>query len=356
MTGQQRPTVSSVARRGSGRAQRTTMADVAKHVGVSRALVSIVLRGAEGASDATRERVLQAASELGYRPDSLAQGLRRNRSRTLGVLFSLRRPFEVELVEHMYPAAQQAGYELLLGPFTPGRGQDAVVDELLRYRCAGLIVVGPELHARDLEPLAEEVAVAEVGRGVTRGSVDVIRNDDAVGTRQAVDHLVDLGHRAIAYIDGGDNPGAEDRREGYRAAMIDHGLAADVQVVSGGYNEDDGAAAARTLLEGPLPTAVIAANDLCAIGALDVVLRAGVTVPGDLSIIGYDDSRFGRLPGIDLTSVRQDIKKQARSAVKAVVERLDRPTRKPRNIALKPQLIVRGTTAAPRQAGDRVWS
>ena len=103
-------------------------------------------------------------------------------------------------------------------------------------------------------------------------------------------------------------------------------------------------------------SAVIAANDLCAIGALDTVLRAGITVPGDLSIIGYDDSRFGRLPGIDLTSVRQDIKKQARFAVKAVVERLDRPSRKPRNIASRPQLIVRGTTAAPRQRSDSAGS
>jgi DNA-binding LacI/PurR family transcriptional regulator len=264
------------------------------------------------------------------------------------LLFSLRRPFEVELVEHMYPAAQQLGYDLLLGPFTPGRGQDEVVDELLRYRCAGLIVVGPELHARDLEPLVEEVAVTEVGRGVTHGSVDVIRNDDAVGTRQAVDHLVGLRHHAIAYIDGGDNPGAEDRRAGYRAAMTDHGLTADIQVVAGGYNEDDGAAAARKLLAGSLPTAVIAANDLCAIGLLDTVLREGLTVPRDLSVIGYDDSRFGRIPGIDLTSVRQDIKKQARLAVKAVVERLDQPTRKPKNVAIKPQLIVRGTTEAPR--------
>jgi hypothetical protein len=92
-------------RRGSGRERRPTMADVANHVGVSRALVSIVFRGVEGASEATRQRVLEAAAELGYRPDSLAQGLRRNRSRNLGVLFSLRRPFEVELVEHMYPAS-----------------------------------------------------------------------------------------------------------------------------------------------------------------------------------------------------------------------------------------------------------
>ena len=116
-------------RSGAGREKRPTMRDVADQVGVSQALVSIVFRGAEGASKATRERVLEAAAEIGYRPDSLAQGLRRNRSRTLGVLFSMRRPFEVELVEHMYPIAHELGHNLLLGPFTPGRGQDAVINE-----------------------------------------------------------------------------------------------------------------------------------------------------------------------------------------------------------------------------------
>jgi len=125
----------------NGRDRRPTMADVARHVGVSRALVSIVFRGVEGASEATRQRVLDAAAELGYRPDSLAQGLRRSRTRNLGVLFSLRRPFEVELVEHMYPAVQKLGYHLLLGAFTPARGQDAVIDELLGHRCEGLVVV-----------------------------------------------------------------------------------------------------------------------------------------------------------------------------------------------------------------------
>lgn len=353
MTEQQRTDGRAAGRRDGGRERRPTMADVANHLGVSRALVSIVFRGVEGASDATRARVLQAAAELGYRPDSLAQGLRRNRSRNLGVLFSLRRPFEVELVEHMYPVARQLGYDLLLGPFTPGRGQDTVVDELLRYRCAGLVVVGPELHARDLEPLAEEVAVVEVGRGVTRGPVDVIRNDDAVGTRQAVDHLVALGHRAITFIDGGPNPGADERRDGYRAAMSDHCMSSGIRVVPGGYTEDEGAEAAEKLLAERLPTAVIAANDLCAIGLIDIVLRAGIAVPGDLSVVGYDDSRFGRLPGIDLTSVRQDIPKMARVAIKAVVERLDRPTRKPKDVTLRPKLVVRGSTSTPVSAQER---
>jgi DNA-binding LacI/PurR family transcriptional regulator len=190
--------------------------------------------------------------------------------------------------------------------------------------------------------------VVEVGRGVTGGPVDLIRNDDAIGTRQAVDHLVGLGHRAIAYVDGGPNPGADDRRDGYRAAMTDHGLDAEIRIVPGGYTEDEGAAAGEKLLAEPLPTAVIAANDPCAVGILDSVLRAGIAVPGDLSVIGYDDSRFGRLPGIDLTSVRQDIPKMARLAVKAVVDRLDKPDRKPKDTKLRPKLVVRSTTAPPR--------
>jgi DNA-binding LacI/PurR family transcriptional regulator len=227
-----------------------------------------------------------------------------------------------------------------------------VIDELLRYRCAGLIVVGPELHARDLEPLADQVAVVEVGRGVTRGPVDVIRNDDAGGTRQAVDHLVALGHREIAYIDGGANPGAVDRRDGYRTAMADHGLTRHVRVVPGGYTEDEGADAARHLLADGLPTAVIAANDPCAIGVLDTVIRAGLTVPADLSVIGYDDSRFGRIPGIDLTSVRQNIPRAARLAITSVVDRLDHPNHTPRDHILPSTLVVRGTTTAPRPAPD----
>ena len=348
MTEQARPGKSAGNGRGVPRERRPTMADIARHVGVSRPLVSIVMRGAEGASEATRQRVLQAAAELGYRPDSLARGLRSNRTRHLGVLFALRRPFEVELVEQMFPVVERLGYHLLLGATTRARGQEAVIDELLRYRCEGLIVVGPELDGHRLDPIAEEVPVVEIGRGVTRGPIDVVRNDDALGTRQAVDHLVGLGHRAIAFIDGGANPGAEDRQAGYRAAMAGHGLTAEIRVVPGGYTEDEGAGAAQLLLADRLPTAVIASNDLSAIGLLDCMLRAGVRVPEDLSVVGYDDSRFARLPGIDLTSVRQDVPQMAELAVQGLIERLELPPRQPKEVALPPQLVIRGTTSPPQ--------
>jgi DNA-binding LacI/PurR family transcriptional regulator len=331
--------------------KRPTMADIARHLGVSRPLVSIVLRGADGASEATRQRVLAAAAELGYRPDSLAQGLRSNRSRNLGVLFALRRPFEVELVEHLFPVVEELGYHLLLGATTTTRNQDAVVDELLGYRCEGLIIVGPDASGHSLDHIADEVPVVGLGRKSVPGAVDVVHNDDALGTRQAVDHLVGLGHRRIAFVDGGPNPGAADRLLGYRTAMSANGLAAEASVVSGGYTEEEGAQAARALLAGRLPTAVIAGNDLAAIGLLDTMLRAGVAVPDDLSVVGYDDSRFARLPGIDLTSVRQDIPRMAEFAVRAAVERLERPSRPPQAVALAPHLVVRGTTTRPRDIG-----
>jgi DNA-binding LacI/PurR family transcriptional regulator len=223
-----------------------------------------------------------------------------------------------------------------------------VTDELLHYRCEGLIVVGPELDGHRLDPIAEEVPVVEVGRGVTRGPVGVVRNDDALGTCQAVDRLVGVGHRSIAFVDGGANPGAADRQAGYRAAMTRHGLAAEIRVVPGGYTEDEGANAAQLLLVDRLPTAVIASNDLSAIGLLDRMLRAGVRVPEDLSVVGYDDSRFARLLGIDLTSVRQDVPQMAQLAVRAVVDRLELSSHEPKDVALPPQLVVRGTGSPPR--------
>src|ERR1700761_9577768 len=118
----------------SGRFRRPTMPAVAAHVGVSQTLVSLVLRNAPGASAETRERVMRAAAELGYRPDTAAQVLRRNRSRHIGVLFTMRQPFDVDLVEAIYPAAERRGYHVVLGAIGAGRNDRQAVEELLAFR------------------------------------------------------------------------------------------------------------------------------------------------------------------------------------------------------------------------------
>jgi DNA-binding LacI/PurR family transcriptional regulator len=178
----------------------------------------------------------------------------------------------------------------------------------------------------------------------------VVRSADADGVGQAVGHLAGLGHRAIAYVDGGRGPIAADRRRGYRTAMRRHGLAELVRVVPGDHTEAAGTRAARALLAGGEvgpPTAVVAYNDQSALGLLDELSRAGMEVPGQMSVAGYDDSSLARLAHVNLTTVSQDARGQAEHAVAAAVERLDGGRVRPREVVLAPRLVVRGTTGPP---------
>ena len=170
----------------------------------------------------------------------------------------------------------------------------------------------------------------------------MVRVADDVGVAAAVEHLVGLGHRRIVHVDGGTEPMAPDRRAGFLAASA--GLPA--RVVPGGSDEAAGAAAARALLA-DLPTAVVTANDRSAIGLLDVFVRAGVRVPEDVSVVGFDDSSLARLAHIDLTTVSQEAPGQAARAVAAALERLDGGRVEPTESVLPPRLVVRGTTAPP---------
>jgi DNA-binding LacI/PurR family transcriptional regulator len=320
---------------------------VAARAGVSTALVSIVMRGAKGAGATTRERVLETAREIGYRPDARARLLRSHRSRLLGVQFGLQHPFHTDLVEGLYSAAEPAGYQIALSAVAPSRSEQHAVETLLADRCEALILLGPQAPAARLAELASQLPVVSVARRLRppSGQVDVVRTADDEGARQAVDHLVALGHRDIAHIDGGKAPGAADRRRGYRTTMTRHGLADHVRILPGGLTEDDGAAAARTLLTTRTrPTAVLAFNDRCATGALDTFLRSGVHVPGEISVIGFDDSRLARLAHINLTTVGQDIPRLAELAVGRAIARLESEPAPEGEVVIAPHLVIRGTT------------
>ncbi|MDT0330597.1 LacI family DNA-binding transcriptional regulator [Nocardiopsis lambiniae] len=332
------------------RGRRPTLADVAARAGVSTALVSIVMRGAKGAGEATRERVLQAAREIGYRPDTRARLLRSHRSRLLGVQFGLQQPFHADLVEGLYAVAEPAGYQLALSAVTAGRSEERAAQSLLDDRCEALILLGPQAPAARLAELAARLPVVSVARRLRPvvPGVEVVRTADDQGARQAVDHLVALGHRDIVHVDGGRAPGAADRRRGYRTALRHHGLADRARVVAAGPSEEDGARAARGLLaDGPTFTAVLAFNDHCASGVLDVLVRSGVEVPGRVSVVGFDDSRLARLAHIDLTTIAQDVARLADLAVGRSISRLE-GEETPGETVVAPHLVVRGTTTAPR--------
>ena len=178
--------------------------------------------------------------------------------------------------------------------------------------------------------------------------VDAVRSDDVAGAVLGMDHLLGLGHRRILYLDGGRAPGAAERRRGYRHAA----RAAQLPELTlpGGLTEREGAAAASAMLESPeLPTAIVAFNDRCALGVMDVLIRAGVAVPQQVSVVGFDDSPLAGMAHIDLTTIRQDSAGLARAAVERLVARLDDGSVDGATVDItrEPTLIVRGSTAPP---------
>ncbi len=327
------------------------MADIAAHLGVSRQLVSLVLRDLPGASEETRQRVTAAAQELGYSLNLGARTLRQSRSRQIGVSFAPVHAPEPDTVEAIYPAAAAAGYQVVLSAQTATRTTEQSVMELLTYRCAAIIVIGSDLTAAALRELAERAKIPLVAIGSSGGSThfDVIRSAGDDGVAQLAEHLIGLGHTRITYVHSPALPVAATRQRGYLTALTAAGLTADVLTTRGGdYTEESGAAAGRELLaRRGLPTAVMTGNDQAATGLIQVLARAGVRIPADVSITGYDDSRFAGLSSIDLTTVRQDPQLMGEAAVAAAVRRIDRPRLSPLATVIPVHLVLRTSTGVP---------
>jgi DNA-binding LacI/PurR family transcriptional regulator len=264
------------------------------------------------------------------------------------VLLDIRNPFHAELVEALHTEADRVGYEVVLSTLTRNRDEERAVDTLLDFRCEAAILLGPDAPGARLADLGRRLPVVAVGRRSTEEGVDVVRSADDVGVGLALHHLIRLGHRDIAFVDGGRGAIAAARRRGYRIAMGNGGLAHRIRIIRGDHTEQGGIHAGRLLAaDRDRPSAVVASNDRCAVGLLDAFARAGVDVPGQTSIVGYDDSSLARLVHVDLTTVNQDAAAQARYAVAAAVERLDEGRVRRTEVVLRPHLVIRGSTRPP---------
>ena len=328
---------------------RPTMKDVAEHAGVSRQLVSMVLRDLEGPKRETRERILDAARELGYHPDLSARLLSQRRSHQIGVVYTMHQPFEVDLVECLFLAAAKSGYRVVLAPLAPGRNQETAVSELMQQRIEALVVLAADGGRATLPELSLRLPTVQLNGPTASFPADDVRVDNREGMRLAVEHLVGLGHTRICHVDGGAGPNAEERRRGYIESMGACGLEHEVDLVGSAYTEEDGARAALSLLSRDvLPTAVVCCNDRCAFGLVETLAREWVSVPEDLSVVGYDDSSIASLSFLNLTTVRHDPTRLAELAIDALVRRLDDESRLPamQNL-VEAQLVVRSTTGPP---------
>lgn len=331
-----------------------TQADVAARAGVSRALVSMALSGRPEVADSTRELILRASQDVGYRVNAPAANLARRRTTLLGVVLQdVANPFFSEVAAHVQDAAAAAGLTTLLNDGRRDAAREAhAVEVFLQLRVDGLVIVSPLQDGAALSAIGSQVPTVVVGYPVLAQEVDFVHNDSAAGARTATEHLIALGHRDIAYLDsaaGASEPLLLDRRAGYLAAMDDAGLGGCARVFAD--VAADGDAAGLVLGLGCRPTALLAHNDVSAIAAMGVLARAGIDVPGEISVVGYDNTRLAAMPQFDLTTVDQPRAPTGETAFTLLSERM-RGREPGRTVRLAPHLVVRGSTAPPPEAHE----
>jgi len=328
---------------------RVTIIDVARAAGTSTTSASVALRGTPGVSDETRAHIAAVAERMGYRPNVAARRLRQERSRLLGVTFALDQSFHSDLVTHLYGAVEATTHDLVLSAVTERRSAARAAESLLQDRVEALLLVSPDISAADLSVLATRAdVIVTIGAAVEADGVYSVRTDDLAGITSVVDHLAALGHRDIAYIDAAALPLNTERRTAYAAAMRAYGLGSFVRFLPASNTEAAGAELAGKLLAAQsLPTAVVAYNDMVAIGLLLALRDAGVSVPQDVSIVGYDDTRSAGWSSVDLTSVKQNGAELARIATMWATEGTAKPEES-RTELVPPRLVTRSSTAAPR--------
>ncbi|KOU73782.1 LacI family transcriptional regulator [Streptomyces sp. MMG1533] len=327
-----------------------TIRDVADRAGVSKSLVSLVLRGSEQVRPEKRDAVLRAVRELGYRPNAAARSLSEQRTRTVGVLLNdLRNPWFVDLLDGLNPLLHEHGLHMLLGDARLNRrtGQD-LARPFLDLQADGLVVVGTLPDPAALEAVAERIPVVVAGaREPVPPGVDVVAGDDERGARLVTEHLIGLGHRRIAHIAGYGAVG-ELRRASFESVMRAHGLADTALVEPGDLTEEGGFRAAVRLLGRPgRPTAVVAVNDITAVGVLSAAAELGLRVPHDVSVTGYDDTSISRLRHLWLTTVDNAGHEVGRRAARCLLDRFEGAGGAGRLHLAAPALEIRGTTAAP---------
>jgi len=336
----------------------TTIVDVAARAGVSTATVSRVMSGAQPASAAARERVMAAIRELDYRPSGVARALKRHETRTIGLLItSIANPFFPQIVRAVEDEAHARGYGVILCNAADDPERElAYLDLLLERRVDGLIVASARASRRHAERLGEvPMPVVLVNTQAPGSSLPGIITAHRSGGRMAAEHLLALGHRRLGHISAPSRQAgaARPRRAGVADAMRAAGLdPRSVLVVEGDELVAGGAAATEAMLAAPEPpTGIVCYNDLTAVGALRAVRRAGLRVPDDVSLVGFDDIEMAAWTDPPLTTVRQPTEAMGRWAVERLADALPGGRPAPERVTLRPVLVVRESTAPPPTHG-----
>lgn len=323
---------------------KTTMDDVAQHAGVSRALVSLVMRDSPRVSDHSRQKVLASAAELDYRPNVWARNLASGQTNTIGVMLNdLHNPFFAGLAEGVAEAATENGMEILMtSGWKREAGENAAMETLMNLRADGIVIGAARFGTEVFTEVAQQIPTVAVANFHKPDSMDTICNDEAYGSELVVEHLTSLGHERIVHIDAGNAPGAPQRRRGFSSAMAERGLAPII--FEGDFDEESARKASVEILKlKHPPTAIFAANDLAASGVIAHLRSVGIRIPDDVSVVGYDDTVLAGLGAISLTTINQPLRLYGRRAAELLIERIN-GREEAKHEFIRPSLVVRSTT------------
>lgn len=334
---------------------KPTIYDVAREAGVSIATVSKILNGKGKISPSTKRRVLEAIERLGYQPNLLASALTGKRTYTLGLLIpDVANPFFAEVARSVEDRGQALGFTVILC------STDNQDDRLARYlavlrqkRVDGLIIGTGVDDPRLLAALKEEgLPFTLIARDLPSLPVTSVRVDDFVGGYLAAQHLLELGHRKMVVLtESMTVMSSQERVRGFRQALEEAGVAfPDAGVHTCAARVDDGRRKALEVLDAAdRPTAIFAGNDLIAIGVLQAAKEKGMTVPDDLSVVGFDNTVLATICDPPLTTVAQPIEEMGKQVVDLLLRELGGEAEVKQRVILRPELIVRASTAPPRR-------
>lgn len=328
--------------------RHATMADVAAHIGVSRQLVGLAFRHAPGVSAETAAKIFTAAEEIGYQPNLAAQALRREGTKYIGVAYHASHSSSEELLPAIYKSAEAHGFKVILSAISSFRTDQDALNEIIGHRCDGAILISSALPISRLQKISRVLPFVSLSRRIEGVDCGVIASNGESGIYDAAQYLNSLGHRAIAYVDTPRMFDHEFRLQGYVDAMSHLDLKPWVVSIEGDYIESAGAeAAAQFMDQVELPTAIVCSNDQVALGLAYSFQKSGIKVPGDVSIVGYDDT-VARLPFLDFTTVHQDPQELAQAAVADLADRIAGKKKQAEIHLTSANLVIRSSTAAPR--------
>lgn len=330
---------------------RVTLQQVAEHAGVSKTTASLIVRGSQTISEATRDRVLASMKELGYVYDRVAANLRSKNSSTIGMIITeIANPYFSELLEGVHQELDKHGYTVLLGTTSESKAkQDLLLSTMLEYRVGGVIMCPAAESSLDtIKKLQQwDIPVILVTKEAEGATCDYVGVDYEVGAQLAVEHLIQQGHRRIALL-GGPTEGSswKDRKKGFCAVLHQHGLNVDESLMIGSeMTREGGIEAVRRILHHPdPPTAIFCFNDVIAFGVMVGLAKAGLKPGYDVAVVGFDNIKEAATSIPSLTTISSSPARIGTYAADLLRKRIMGFDDEPQRIILKPEIVVRDSS------------